>query len=77
MHSVKIYTIRFINLVQPKIEKNLSRTLFNLSASKPIEKLKGSHSNLLTDKENVFEVQHHIVKPSSMVNIRSLIFFSS
>jgi len=45
------------------------RTLFNLNpfASKQIQAAKDAHSNLLTDVEHVFELQHHTVKPSSMV----------
>lgn len=48
--------------------KTLSRTLFNPFASKPIEQAKDSHSNSLADVENVFELQHHTIRPSSMVN---------
>lgn len=43
------------------------RSLFNPFASKQIETAKDSHSNSLTNTENVFELQHHIVKPSAMV----------
>ncbi len=41
----------------------------NPFGSKSIEAAKDAHSNLLTDAENVFELQHHIVKPKAMVNL--------
>ena len=48
--------------------KTLARTLFNPFSPKPIEQAKDSHSNSLADAENVFELQHHTIRPSSMVN---------
>ena len=47
----------------------ITRTLFNPFSPKPIEKAKDAHSNALADTEHVFELQHHTVKPSAMVNI--------
>lgn len=58
-----------MNSIQPTIRKTIIRTLLNPFASKPIEKAKDAHSNLLTDTENVFELQHHTVQPSSMVKL--------
>lgn len=78
MHSSSIKTLKLFNSIQPTIQKTLIRTLLNPFASKTIETANDAHSNLLTDTENVFELQHHTVKPSSMVNyppqsIKSLI----
>jgi hypothetical protein len=61
-------TLKFLCSIQPKFGKNIIRTLFNPFGSKPIEQAKDAHSNLLTDTENVFELQYHTIKPSSMVN---------
>ena len=60
--------LKCISSVQPKFGKFFIRTLFNPFGSKPIEAAKDAHSNLLTNTDHVFEVQHHTVKASSMVN---------
>jgi len=60
-------TLKLFNSIQPNIRKTIIRTILNPFASKSIETAKDAHSNLLTDTENVFELQHHIVKPKSMV----------
>jgi hypothetical protein len=67
MYSSSNNTLKLLNSIQPTIRKTIVRTLLNPFASKPIETAKDAHSNLLTDTENVFELQHHTVKPSSMV----------
>ncbi len=67
MHSSNIKTLKLLNSIQPHIRKTIIRTLLNPFGSKPIEKAKDAHSNLLTDTENVFELQYHTVKPSAMV----------
>ncbi len=67
MFSSSNNTLKLLNSIQPTIRKTIVRTLLNPFASKPIETAKDAHSNLLTDTENVFELQHHTVKPSSMV----------
>ncbi len=67
MYSSSNNTFKLLNSIQPTIRKTIIRTLLNPFASKPIEKAKDAHSNLLTDTENVFELQHHTVQPSSMV----------
>jgi hypothetical protein len=67
MYSSSNNTLKVLNSIQPTIRKTIVRTLLNPFASKPIETAKDAHSNLLTDTENVFELQHHTVKPSSMV----------
>lgn len=51
------------------VTQTFLRTLFNPFGSKSIEAAKDAHSNLLTNTENVFELQHHTVKPSAMVKI--------
>ena len=67
MHSTSTNTLKLVNYIQPKIRKTIIRTVFNPFAAKPIEKATDAHSNALTDTKNVFELQHHTVKPSSMV----------
>ncbi|CAF4834600.1 unnamed protein product [Rotaria sp. Silwood2] len=67
MHSSKNNALKLVNVIQPEIRKTILRTLFNSFTAKTIQKPKDAHSNLLTDTENVFELQHHTVKPSSMV----------
>jgi len=67
MYSSSNNTLKLLNSIQPTIRKTFVRTLLNPFASKPIETAKDAHSNLLTDTENVFELQHHTVKPNSMV----------
>ena len=67
MHSSGTNTLKLVNSIQPKIRTTVIRTLFNPFASKPIEKATDAHSNALTNTKNVFELQHHTVKPSSMV----------
>jgi hypothetical protein len=67
MYSSSNNTLKLFNSIQPTIRKTIVRTLLNPFAPKPIEAPKDAHSNLLTDTENVFELQHHTVKPSSMV----------
>jgi hypothetical protein len=69
MYSSSNNTFKLLNSIQPTIRKTIIRTLLNPFASKPIEKAKDAHSNLLTDTENVFELQHHTVQPSSMVKL--------
>jgi hypothetical protein len=61
-------TNKLLCSIQTKFGKTIIRTIFNPFASKPIEPAKDAHSNLLTDTENVFELQHHTVKSNSMVN---------
>lgn len=68
MHLSNKNTLKFLCSIQPKFGKNTIRTLFNPFAPKQFESAKDAHSNLLTDAEHVFELQHHTVKPSSMVN---------
>jgi hypothetical protein len=68
MHSSSINTLKLFNSIQPNIRKTIIRTILNPFGSKSIEKAKDAHSNLLTDTENVFELQYHTVKPSAMVN---------
>jgi hypothetical protein len=68
MHLSTKNTLKFLCSNQLKFGKTIIRTLFNPFASKQIESAKDAHSNLLTDAENVFELQHHTIKPSSMVN---------
>ncbi len=73
MHLSNSTTVKFLCSVQPKFGKTIVRTLFSAFGSKPIEQAKDDDSNLLTNTDNVFELQHHTVKPSSMViffNIR-------
>jgi hypothetical protein len=60
-------SLKIFSSIQAKFGKTFIRTLFNPFASKQIEQATDAHSNLLTDAENVFELQYHIVKPSSMV----------
>ena len=69
MQSSTNKTLRLFHFIQPQLRRTIVRTLLNPFGSKPIEKAKDSHSNTLTDAEHVFEVQHHTVKPSSMVTI--------
>ncbi|CAF1021696.1 unnamed protein product [Adineta steineri] len=66
MYLSKYNTIKLLGSISSNLGKTSVRTLFNPFASKPIETAKDAHSNTLTDTENVFELQHHIVKPSSM-----------
>jgi len=55
--------------IQPICRNVLIRQIsFNPFAPKPIEKAKDAHSNLLTDMEHVFEVQHHIFKPRALTD---------
>jgi hypothetical protein len=68
MHLSSHKTLQIFGSIQSKFGKTFIRTIFNPFTSKPIETAKDAHSNLLTDAENVFELQHHTVKPSSMVN---------
>jgi hypothetical protein len=68
MHLSNKNTLKFLHSIQPIFQKTIIRTLYNPFAPKPIEAAKDAHSNLLTDAENVFELQHHTVNPSSMVN---------
>jgi len=72
MHSSGTNTLKFLCSIQPKLGRTMIRTLFNPFAPKPIEKAKDAHSNLLTNAENVFEVQHHTVKPSAMNEYESI-----
>jgi hypothetical protein len=67
MYSSSNNTLRLLCSIQPKFRKTIIRTLLNPFASKPIEKASDAHSNSLADTENVFELQYHTVKPSSMV----------
>jgi hypothetical protein len=68
MHLLKNNnTLKIFSSIQAKFGKTFIRTIFNPFASKQIETAKDAHSNLLTDAENVFELQHHTVKPNSMV----------
>ncbi len=67
MYSSSNNTLKLFNSIQPIIRKTIIRTLLNPFASKPIQTAKDAHSNLLTDTENVFELQYHTVKPNSMV----------
>ncbi|CAF3462259.1 unnamed protein product [Rotaria sp. Silwood1] len=66
-------TLKFLCAIQPKVSKFVVRTLATPFRSKPIEKANDAHSNLLTNSEHVFEVQHHTVKPSAM-NDYELVF---
>jgi hypothetical protein len=63
-------TRKIFSSIQSKFGQIFIRTIFNPFGSKPIEQAKDAHSNLLTDAENVFELQHHTVKPNSMVRIK-------
>ncbi|CAF3347572.1 unnamed protein product [Rotaria sp. Silwood1] len=72
MHSSMNNALKLVNLIQSNIRKTILRTLFNSFTTKTIQKAKDAHSNLLTDTENVFELQHHTVKPSSMNNYESI-----
>ncbi len=74
MHSSSINTLKLFNSIQPTIRKTLIRTLLNPFASKTIETAKDAHSNLLTDTDYVFELQHHTVKPNAMVKLIFLLF---
>ncbi|CAF0926688.1 unnamed protein product [Rotaria sordida] len=65
--------LKFLSSIQPKFRKLIIRTLSASLLSKRIEQPKDAHSNLLTNDEHVFEVQHHVVKPSAM-NDYELIF---
>jgi hypothetical protein len=67
MYSSSNNTLKLFNSIQPIIRKTIIRTLLNPFASKTIQTPKDAHSNLLTDTENVFELQYHTVKPNSMV----------
>ncbi len=68
MHLLKNNnTLKIFSSIQAKFGKTFIRTIFNPFASKQIETAKDAHSNLPTDAENVFELQHHTVKPNSMV----------
>ncbi|CAF3428333.1 unnamed protein product [Rotaria socialis] len=66
-------TLKCLTSIQSKLGKLITRTLFNPFQAKPIVAAKDAHSNLLTDSEHVFEVQHHTVKPKSM-NEYELVF---
>ena len=68
MYSSSNSTVKFLHSIQPIFRKTFVRTLLNPFGSKPVEKAKDAHSNLLTDTEYVFELQHHTVQPQSMVN---------
>jgi hypothetical protein len=68
MYLTSNNTLKFFCSIKPKFGSTIIRTLFNPFAPKPIEKATDAHSNALADSENVFELQHHTVKPSSMVN---------
>ncbi|CAF1566522.1 unnamed protein product [Rotaria magnacalcarata] len=72
MHSSTTNTLRLISIVQSTMRKTINRTLFNTFTTKPIEKAKDAHSNLLTDTDHVFELQHHTVKPSAMNDYESM-----
>jgi len=68
MHLLKNNnTLKIFSSIQANFGKTFIRTIFNPFGSKQIETAKDAHSNLLTDAENVFELQHHTVKPNSMV----------
>lgn len=58
-------TLKNLSSVPNYVRPMIIRTLFSPFTSKSIERAKDAHSNTLTDTENVFEVQHHTVKPSA------------
>lgn len=68
MYSANARTLKSLCSMQSNFGKLIYRTIFSTFRSKPILAAKDTHSNLLTNTENIFEVQHHTVKPSSMVN---------
>lgn len=72
MYSSLSNTFKLLNSVQPSLRKTAVRTLYNPFAPKAIEKASDAHSNLLTDTENVFELQTHTIKPNAMVGKRKL-----
>lgn len=67
MHLLNNNALKCLTSLQSNVGKTITRTLINPFGSKSIEAAKDAHSNLLTNTEHVFEVQHHTVKPSSMV----------
>lgn len=67
MYSSSANTLKLFTSIQPCLQKTVVRTLLNPFKPKEIERAKDSHSNLLTDTENVFELQSHIIKPNAMV----------
>ena len=74
MYSSTSKTLKLFNAIQPSLRKTVIRTLLNPFASKPIEKASDSHSNLLADTENVFELQTHTIKPNAMVGKKKIYF---
>ena len=71
MYSSSNSMVKLFDSVQPIFRKTSVRTLLNPFASKPVEKAKDAHSNLLTDTKNVFELQQHTVQSRSMVTKKS------
>jgi hypothetical protein len=71
MHLSKYQPVKLFRTVPANVGKTIVRTMFNPFGSKSIETAKDAHSNLLTSTENVFELQHHIVRPKAMVNQRT------
>jgi len=67
MHSSSIKTMKLFKSIQPCLQKTVVRTLLNPLKPKEIERAKDSHSILLADTENVFEVQTHTIKPNALV----------
>lgn len=68
MYLLNNNSFQLLCSIQSKFGNIILRSLSKTLASKPVESTKNAHSNLLTNTDNVFEVQHHTVKPNTMVN---------